>query len=185
MVQSLREIMELCEYDETCLKKALSEFKVVNSESEAAQDVMHFLKEDAITMEEEGTTRTYLFLNDEMWNKNEIQIDGYFSIALKVLYFAKNIDETILKNIFNGSTRQNCPAYLIGQIGRSEKTPRGKGAELLATALEYISSAIDIVGGRLIYLDCAPKKVNYYTDHGFKFLQKKHKSDLIQMYRVI
>ncbi len=185
MVQALREIIELDNYDEASLKGALSMFKCTNCQSEAAQDVMHFLTEEAIDMEKAGITRTYLVLNDELWNKGEIQIDGYFSIALKVLYFAKDIEKNILESIFDDSARKNCPAYLIGQLARSEKSDKGSGVQILTTALEYISEASDIVGGRLIYLDCVPEKEKYYKNHGFKVLQKKHNSNLIQMYRVI
>ena len=59
MVQALREIIELDNYDEASLKGALSMFKCTNCQSEAAQDVMHFLTEEAIDMEKAGITRTY------------------------------------------------------------------------------------------------------------------------------
>ena len=185
MVQALREIIELDNYDEVSLKETLSMFRCTNCESEASRDVMHFLTEEAIKMEKAGITRTYLVLNDTEWKKGNIQIDGYFSIALKVLYFAKDIEKDILEAIFDDSTRKNCPAYLIGQLARSEKSSKGSGVQILTTALEYISEASDIVGGRLIYLDCVPDKEQYYKDNGFKILQRKHNSNLIQMYRVL
>ena len=184
MVQALREIIELDNYDEVSLKETLSMFRCVNCESETSQDVTRFLTEEAFEMEKAGITRTYLILNDAEWEKGKIQLDGYFSIALKVLYF-KNIEKDILEGIFGDSTRKNCPAYLIGQLARSEKSNRGSGVQILTTALEYISEASDIVGGRLIYLDCVRDKEKYYKDNGFKFLQEKHNSQLIQMYRVL
>ena len=97
----------------------------------------------------------------------------------------KDIEKDILEAIFDDSTRKNCPAYLIGQLARSEKSSKGSGVQILTTALEYISEASDIVGGRLIYLDCVPDKEQYYKDNGFKILQRKHNSNLIQMYRVL
>ena len=78
MVQALREIIELDNYDEVSLKETLSMFKCTNCESEASRDVMHFLTEEAIEMEKAGITRTYLVLNDTEWKKGNIQIDGYF-----------------------------------------------------------------------------------------------------------
>lgn len=185
MVQALREIIELDGYNEVSLKKTLSLFRCVNPESDAAKDVMHFLAEDAVIMEKSGTTRTYLVLNDSLWKEGKIQIDGYFSIALKVLYFAKDLDETVKQQVVEDMGRQNCPAYLIGQLARSQETEKGSGKRILQTALEYIAEASNIVGGRIVYLDCSKEKESYYSDHGFHLLQKKHKSDLIQMYRVI
>lgn len=185
MVQALREIIELDNYDEASLKEALSMFKAVNSETEAAKDVMHFLSEDAITMEKAGSTRTYLVLNDELWQQGVVQIDGYFSIALKVLYFSKDVDSSLLEDLFSDFRRNNCPAYLIGQLARSENSQKGTGAKILEKALEYISDAENIVGGRMVYLDCTPDKEKYYLSHGFNYLQKKHKSSLTQMYKVL
>lgn len=160
-------------------------FECVRSQEEDSQDVMHFLTDEAISMERDGTTRTYLILNDELWAKGQIQIDGYFAIALKVLYFSKDIGKEVLEDVFGDSSRKNCPAYLIGQLARSKETRRGAGSEFLKKALAYISEASDIVGGRLIYLDCTQEKRKYYEREGFSFLQQKHNSDLIQMYRVI
>ena len=185
MVQALREIIELDNFDEASLLEAFSSFQCVNPTDEIAKDVMKFLVNDSIAMEKDGITRTYLILNDEQWTKNQVQIDGYFSIALKVLYFGKNISKEWLKNIFGDEDRKNCPAYLIGQLARSSHAQSGEGSKYLSTALEYISHASDIVGGRLVYLDCSPSKRAYYEKRGFNYLKNKHNSDLIQMYRVI
>ena len=136
-------------------------------------------------MERAGLTRTYLMIDDEKWAQGSLQINGYFSVALKVLYFGENIGKEFISEICGDDKKKNCPAYLIGQLARSEKTPKGSGGFYLKTALEYIMQASDLVGGRLIYLDCTENKKEYYEDHGFRFLQDKHKSDLIQMYRVL
>lgn len=185
MVQALREIIELSEFDEASLKEALSSFRCVDPEEASAQDVMRFLSEDAVDMERKGTTRTYLILNDESWAEGEVRIDGYFSIALKVLFFSKDIDAGLLEETFGNPKQVNCPACLIGQLARSETAEKGSGREYLKFALQYIAEASDIVGGRFVYLDCVPEKQRYYEKEGFRFLQNKHKSGLVQMYRVI
>ena len=186
MVQALRQILELEDFDEASFKEALSMFKCVEPDTESSKDVMRFLVEDAISMERAGDTRTFLIINDELWQQGEIQIDGYFSLALKILAFGKSINKDFLKNLFDNENKSNCPAYLIGQLAKSETAEKGAGANYLMTALQYISNARDIVGGRLVYLDCTPNKQTYYEKHGFHFLQKKHKrDDLIQMYKVI
>ena len=121
MVQALREIIELSEFDEASLKEALSSFRCVDPEEASAQDVMRFLSEDAVDMERKGTTRTYLILNDESWAEGEVRIDGYFSIALKVLFFSKDIDAGLLEGMTNGwkhtGIRSGAPAssYAVWQ----------------------------------------------------------------------
>ena len=100
MVQALREIIELNEFDEASFREASSLFRCADPEEASSQDVMRFLTEDAVDMERRGTTRTYLILNDERWAEGEVRIDGYFSIALKVLFFSKDIDAGLLEEIF-------------------------------------------------------------------------------------
>ena len=82
MVQALREIIELNEFDEASFREASSLFRCADPEEASSQDVMRFLTEDAVDMERRGTTRTYLILNDERWAEGEVLIEGYFSIAL-------------------------------------------------------------------------------------------------------
>lgn len=170
MVQSLRQIIELPNCDEASLKEALSTFVCVNPTEDASKDVMRFLREDAIPMERAGLTRTYLVIDDEHWARGLLQINGYFSVALKVLYFGEKVGHDFRAEICGDSKKKNCPAYLIGQLARSEKAPVGSGGSYLKTALNYISNASDLVGGRLIYLDCTKSKEKYYAKHGFHFL---------------
>lgn len=65
----------------------------------------------------------------------------------------------------------------------SATAPRGFGKEMLMQAIAHIRQAIQIVEGRLIYLDCKDKLVPYYESNGFKLLQKQN--DLNQMYFVV
>lgn len=183
MVQALRDLVEDEYFDEASLVGALSTFKCAYSGVES-EDILTFLREYAIPFEKDGSTRTYLILNDKAWEKGSIQIDGYFSIALKVLYF-HDIDPKILQESFGSNTKKNCPAFLIGQLARGEQSPKGSGADYLNLALGYIATVSNIIGGRFVYLDCVPERRSYYEKQGFAFLQNKHKNNLIQMYRVI
>ena len=119
---------------------------------------MSFLVNDAIDAEKRGITTTYLILNDEEWGKGNIVIDGFFSIALKVLYFAKDVDKNIIEAILDNPEKKNCPAYLVAQIARSDDSNKGNGAEYLKKAIELTLKAKDIVGGSLVYLDCLKEK---------------------------
>ncbi|MDY5932747.1 MAG: hypothetical protein SPJ61_02095, partial [Eubacteriales bacterium] len=81
MVQSLREILSIENSDKTSLQEVFSSFKSFKGD----EDIESFLQKKAIPNEEQNISRTYLIINDEKWEKNEIQIDGYFSLALKVI----------------------------------------------------------------------------------------------------
>lgn len=183
MVQALRELIELEEYDEASLKEALSLFECAYTDKDS-KDVRDFLEKDAISKEKAGETRTYLILDDIEWDRGNVKINGYFAIALKNIYFNK-VEESVLIEIF-GEKRKNYPAYLIGQLARAKGASKGSGSEYLMTALRYISSASDIVGGRLVYLDCNKNRKTYYEKQGFFYLQDKHNDDtMIQMYKIL
>ena len=183
MVQALRDLIEDSCFDEASLTEALSTFECVYSGDES-EDVTSFLVKDAIRLEREAITRTYLIINDERWEEGCVQIDGYFSIAIKVIYF-HGVDLGILENAFGNGSQKNCPAFLIGQLARGVHSPKGSGAEYLKKALSYVASVKDIIGGRFVYLDCVPERRTYYETQGFAFLKNKHNSPLIQMYKII
>lgn len=183
MVQALRELLEDEYCDEASVKEALSMFECAYT-GEESQDVISFLQQYAIPFEKDGTARTYLMVNDDAAAQGRLQIDGYFSIAIKVLYF-HGVDSEVLEQAFGDASRKNCPAFLIGQLARGIHSEKGSGVEYLNTALSYIASAGNIAGGRFVYLDCVPERQGYYEKCGFTFLQQKHKSKLIQMYRIL
>lgn len=69
-----------------------------------------FLVNNAIEAERKGTTRTYLFLNDKKWKEGKIVIDGYFSLALKILYFSKDIDKKDIRNSIWRFNKEELPS---------------------------------------------------------------------------
>lgn len=153
--------------------------------SSSCDDVTAFLSTNAIVYEKEDTTRTYILINDEEWARGNLRIDGYFSIALKVLCFSKEVDDAVISEMFGGGRASNRVAFLIGQLARSLDAPKGTGEFLLNEAQHYIAGVSDVIGGRIIYLDCEESLVPYYESNGFEFLQHKHKSPLIQMYKIL
>ncbi|MBR5501215.1 MAG: hypothetical protein IKV74_06790 [Clostridia bacterium] len=183
MVQALRELMLDVDYDEASLIEALSVFECEQN-NESSMDVCDFLRHKAVQAEREGTTRTYLIVNDEQWSKGVLQLDGYFSIALKTLHFSKT-DPSVLEEIFGDPKKNNCPAFLIGQLARSQTAPKGVGGFYLEIAMSYIANVSDIIGGRFVYLDCEPEMQSYYEKYGFSFLQNKRGQHYIQMYRIL
>lgn len=184
MVVSLKSFIENESYSYPFLNSLLSSFECIYNNEETA-DVINFLLNEAVSNEKLGISRTYLIISDEKIKKSQIQIDGYFSLSVKNIYFNKTTDENARIAITNEDTQKSSPAYLIGQLARGKYSPKGSGARYLKLALNYIANASEIVGGRLVYLDCSPDRQSYYENKGFAFLQNKHKSNLIQMYKII
>ncbi|MBQ7653378.1 MAG: hypothetical protein IJS93_03305 [Clostridia bacterium] len=166
------------------LDKIFSSFKC----SRVNKDVEYFLKEKAIEFEKSKEAATFLVFDDEEFKKGNLKLTAFFSLALKVFSFTKDADEAN-KGIM-GVNRNTVPAYLIGQLARSEDSQNGFGKTVLRQAISYIKSAQYFVGGKLVYLDCRDDLVKYYEKQGFKFIQKRKKADengdrLNQMYIII
>lgn len=137
-------------------------------------NVERFLKEQCIRFEDGGLARTYLAFDSE-----DGKLLGYFALAIK------SIDLTGLsggKRIELALTTKldHSPAYLIGQLAKDKNfgSRLAKG-QLLTEALSYIKSACNIVGGRVVYLDCEDNTdlINYYCASGFTLLRAKDNGD--------
>ncbi len=178
MVQEIRILLEN-KIDETSLKEVFSTFICSKD-----PDISSFLVNSAVRFEKERTSRTYLIIDEN--TKDKIKIKGFFSIALKTLELTSTLSNNQRKKILKCSNDDNIACYLIGQLGRDDSTDKGFGKELLETAISYIKAACNIVGGRLVYLDCKRELKDYYENAGFKYLQdNKENNQLIQMYVII
>ncbi len=178
MVQELSKIINFPNFSRPHFVTTLETFSCCKDE-----DVKRFLVEDAINYERVGEARTFLILNDDAWSNGNIQIDGYFSLAIKIINFSKDLGSEFSFKIFERK-RNSAPAYLIGQLAKSDSMPKGFGCEILQVALSKIRLANEQVGGKLIYLDCKPELISYYVKHGFKYFQTS-KTGLKQMYMTV
>lgn len=86
------------------------------------------------------------------------------------------IIDTISKNLRKklgniSDSDQNLVAFLVGQLGRDTSYSKGDldGKKMLEDCYGLIGSARDIVGGRLILLECKniDKLCIYYENEGF------------------
>ena len=82
------------------------------------------------------------------------------------------MSNNLCRKLGNLSDReQNLIAYLIGQLGRNTSYSKDdlNGKEMLQACYGLIESARDIVGGRLILVECKPieKVCKLYEDEGF------------------
>ena len=174
MVVSLTKLLE----NEKWLKELFSEFKC-----SLDCDVELFLKNNAIEWERTKKARTFLYFDDKKVAKEQIEIDGFFTLALKSFYIRK---EAVDVNIEKGKP---FPAYLIGQLARADGSEKGVGKRLLHLAIQSIKTAQKYVGGYFVYLDCKESMVNYYINNGFIYVQDRKKTNdgtaLKQMYMLI
>lgn len=162
MVVALNELLS----KEKALQELLNTFKCsLDSDEE------DFLKNDAIKRERTKEARTFLYFDDNKVRNGQIEIDGFFSLAIKLFHFTTD------ENDFNVKKGKPFPAYLIGQLARADSSKKGLGKTLLNVAIRYIKAAELLVGGRLIYLDCKATMINYYEKYGFKYIQDRVKPD--------
>lgn len=136
-------------------------------------DIENFLKEKSSLFEKKHKSRTYLLINAD--NKKNLEIIAYYSIALKAIDLSSELPRKTKQELDGLYTRLKVLAvYLIGQLGRSDRYS-GKdisGREILEYAESTIFQSHDIIGGRIIFLECDNDKlVKFYENNGYEYLQ--------------
>ncbi len=151
----------------------LSEFVPVCGDASPAR----FLREDAITMELKDLSRTHLVMS------GDARIMGFFTLGMKCTRIPEenSLSNSILKRMNIESATRIAQAYLLGQLCRSKDSQPGFGKELIDYAIELVSVCKDIVGCRMIRLDCNDDMVGYYESCGFKVIGKYPGGSLNQM----
>ena len=131
-------------------------------------------------MEKKCECRTYITYDVET-----LEIMGFFSLGIRCLEVPDEcgLSNSLLKKI-NRSEEGVAPAYLLGQLSRAEGF-KGFGKILIDEALNRIRAAQEIVGCRVIRLDCADELIGYYQEYGFHFVKKNPDKDLNQMIMLI
>lgn len=135
-----------------------------------------FLTENAIPMEKKSECRTYIALDPDT-----SEIMGFFSIGFRCLEVPEGcgLSKKTLKKL-NRSDDGVAQAYLLGQLSRA-KGYDGFGKTLIDEALRKIRTAQEIVGCRVVRLDCTDELIGYYQEYGFHFVKKNTDKDLNQM----
>lgn len=140
-------------------------------------DVEHFLKNVAIEFSKQSISSTYLIMASF---RNTYVLAGYYTLANKIFCIDKDslpnrkwksrmakfgqFDKTI--------QRYTISAPLIGQLGKNYSNDYDKlitGDELLKLALDKVREMQNIVGGKIVYLECEQKDtlIDFYTRNGF------------------
>lgn len=169
---NLRDILRDELLGESAAKSILSSFSCPLN-----PDVEHFLKNVAIEFTKQGISSTYLIMASY---KNEYVLVGYFTLANKIFCIGKDslpnrkwksrmskfgqYDQTI--------QRYTLSAPLIGQLGKNYANSYNElitGDELLKLALDKVQEMQNIVGGKIVYLECEEKEalIDFYSQNGF------------------
>lgn len=140
-------------------------------------DVEHFLRNVSIEFSKQSISSTYLVMASF---RDTYVLVGYFTLANKV--FCINRDSLPNKNWRRrmskfGQFDQTIQKYtisapLIGQLGKNYSHGYDKlitGDELLKLALDKIREMQNIVGGKIVYLECEEKEalLEFYSRNGF------------------
>lgn len=109
-----------------------------------------------------------------MESAGEFKVVGFFSLAMKTLKVpvVSAMSGTLKRKLGNLSdNEENLVAFLIGQLGRDSSYSKEvlNGKDMLQDCYGLIASARDIVGGRIILLDCKPAEslCRYYEADGY------------------
>lgn len=140
-------------------------------------DVEYFLKNVAIEFSRQSISSTYLIMASF---RGTYLLAGYFTLANKIFC----IDKQCLPNrkwrsrlskfgqFDNEIQRYTISAPLIGQLGKNYANSYDKlitGDELLRLALDKVREMQNIVGGKIVYLECEQKDslIDFYSRNGF------------------
>lgn len=169
---NLRDILLDETLGESAAKSILSSFSCPLN-----PDVEYFLQNAAIEFSKQSISSTYLIMASF---RNTYVLVGYFTLANKIFC----IDKDSLPNRkwrsrmakfgqFDKSIqRYTISAPLIGQLGKNYANGYDKlitGDELLKLALDKVREMQNIVGGKIVYLECEQKDVliDFYSRNGF------------------
>jgi hypothetical protein len=160
-------------------------------------DIEEFLKFKAIGFSRQGIAATYIVI---VRDGGSNVIVGYFSLANKVILVdpvtAKNSNWRRRFDRF-GKFQEETNSYLlavplIGQLGKNFANRAGDlimGSELISYAEEKIRATQRIIGGKMVYIECADEKalVSFYENNGYHIInhRKSDEGDLIQMIKYL
>lgn len=95
----------------------------------------------------------------------------------------------ISRRLSHHSDNNVAQCYLLGQLGKADYSYKGMGADLLEDAVAIVKQANELVGCRVIRLDCMDELIPYYEQHGFTYLcvtdPTEDKPSIYQMIQII
>lgn len=144
-------------------------------------DVEDFLHTKAISFAKQHLAMTFLvFINQN----NQLLLVGYYTLANKSLSLSNNmLIKTIQKKLLkfaqceSDSKQYFVPIPLIAQLGKNDTYAELiSGKQLLTIACNRVKQAQKIIGGNMVYIECAsnPKLHYFYSTNGFSEFGKRN-----------
>ena len=135
-------------------------------------DAESYLRNSSIDFEISGISRTYLALEKD--NSGKIIIKGYFTLAVKCLKLDEKRSEKIPENVrpLLNENKGIAQAYLLGQLAKTDNVSSGFGKEMIEYALKIFEKSYEMIGCRVVRLDCKDALRSYYEDCGFTHIGK-------------
>lgn len=187
MLIALKKFLEMA--SEEKVAEVISFFKC-----EKDPDIENFIKDKAITYERKAKSRTYLIFDEEALLTGEFKLLAYFAVAMQTLKIPEGTSSSQIRRLDGLYSRKGdgmiteIPAFLIGQLGKNDSyADEIVGDEITDYALSVISRAQEIIGGRIVYIECQDKLElkEFYSRNGFKVFRQDTDDKLIQMVRLL
>lgn len=172
---SLKKMID--EIGENKVKNILSDFLCPKN-----IDVENFLKNKAVEFEKHGWSATQLVYTSY---KEKLVLIGYYALAQKSLIIENQAVSNSLKKKLKQFATYNSdikaymiPSPLIAQLGKNFNNNYNSlitGDELLGMAIDDVKITQQILGGRVVYLECedVPHLVEFYENNGFVIFDKR------------
>ena len=174
-IQRLSELLAI-ENGEIYFNAVVETFKSPN------KDVEHFLKIKAVQATKLNTATTYLVYIER--SALEIDLVGYFSLAIKMLTLKKSSLSKSSQRIISrfgyyddDSESYKIPAILVAQFGKnfSEASVSISGSDLMAITLHQVKNALSFLSGKTVFLESEKREklIDFYTENGFTVLDNE------------
>ena len=173
-------------------------YSIAESFKSPNKDVETFLKTKAVQATKLNTATTYLVYKEI--SPIEIDLVGYFSLAMKMLTLKKSPLSSSKEKVISrfgyydeDSNSYKVPAILVAQFGRNfdDESASIFGNDLMTITLNQVKTALSYLSGKTVFLECEKeqKLIDFYKKQGFILLDNevtsKNSKELLQMYRLI
>ena len=115
---------------------------------------------------------------------------AFFTVALTTLNLSSISNKRKKKIIGNYPGRDvllELPAYLIGQLGRNDAYSNSQlpGAQIMNECANILTKCKNMVGGKLVILECKEDLQKVYTSYGFEKFSDMNDKGLYTYYKRI
>ena len=155
-------------------------------------DIQSFLHNKAISFAKQYLAMTFLVF---ILHNDQSFLVGYYTLTNKFLSLSdtklsKTIQKKILKfSQFEHNSKQFfMPIPLIAQLGKNDKySDLISGEQLLTLACDRVKQAQKIIGGKMVYIECAsnPKLHSFYSANGFTEFGQRNGNDNVPLVQMV